>query len=470
MDVCKAANLVSSLSRALEGSTNLSPYIPTTSKSDPSAGREILIIPFSKSGSADLLTKSRTLSAVIPKAGSLRAAYVRYTIRGVSSAGTTGNTPVFAAGGIGYAACQQLRWMTNSRELARISGAQTAVFVDGCPAEIRDALNRLAGVGLDDEKFLKPTSAMADPLGILAGRKARVNGASVAEVSEFSVFTPVVFSTMFPGMGKPGVSRTDSAFLEEQSLELQTRPFNKVISKLGTATGAQEVEVDLVCCFEQLNDSDRQKQIANSYKSGKPVQIISSTWELIASQTHTRKAMTTISTDAAALSLEKHRFSMRSSSSALVRNVCAIVRQVDGQTTDTAEIKVEKELSHAIDFCPISNVTFQSGGRTVFNCSPALALGQSLDAHFGTAPGGLVNAAVYRFARSADRTRYSNACSLAGMSSQSWSIDCTLPRLASATAADKDEDTNFECQIWGEKISVLTLSSSDGSLRPSLST
>ncbi len=470
MDVCKAANLVSSLSRALEGSTNLAPFIPTVSKSDPSAGREILIIPFSKSGSSDLLTKGRTMSAVIPKAGSLRSCFVRYTIRGVSSAGTTGNTPVFAANGIGYAACQQLRWMTSSRELARISGAQTAVFVDGCPAEIRDALNRLAGVGLDDEKFLKPTSAMADPLGILAGRKARVNGASVAEVSEFSVFTPICFSCMFPGMGKPGVSRTDSAFLEEQSIELQTRPFSNVISKLGTATGASEVDIDLVCCFEQLNDSDRQKQIANSYKSGKPVQIITSTWELIASQTHTRTAMTKASTDAAALSLEKHQFKMRSSSSALVRNVTAIVRQVDGQTAGNADIKVEKELSHAIDFCPITNVTFQSGGRTVFNCSPALALGQSLDAHFGTAPGGKVNAATYRFARSADRTKYSNALSLSGCSSQTWTVDAVLPRLATALAADKDEPTLYEAQIWCERVSVLTLSPADGSLRPSLST
>ncbi len=479
MDLINQAQLVSSLSRALEGSVTLQNYIPSVPKSMPSSGREVIIVPFDKSQDVRLKDKRVTLTATIPKAGSLTAAFVRITYSGAKTSGGALNTKrlYFAKGGIAYAAVEMLRYMTNSRELARITGAQTKQFVDTLDASTRDAYNKLAGVGLDAKQFAQPKSLLEDPLGIMNGRTEIVGGAAVAKTNDIVVYCPVTFSTMFP-QSTPGCGSTDAQFLEELSLECTLRGANEIIraSKVDASVSApSDVAVDLCLCYRALNDSDRAKVISQSYKSGRPLQLLSTSYEQVGYETFVRPAM--LGAVAAGGVAQEHTFKIRSSSSALVRSLTAIVTQVDGQTCAATQEDVSGpyEVNHSCDFVPIKRLRFEAGGRKVFDISPTLSLGASMGAHYGTAPGGLQNSLTYRFCTDSDRTRYSGALALAGCSSQTFACTALLPRAEAAvgdkdTAATLDTATTFACELYAEKIVALTISPSDGSIRPSLST
>jgi hypothetical protein len=186
-------------------------------------GVETLVVPFQKSGDASLLTDRTTHNVALPKAGNLMSAFVRLEIEGIKTTHDSADRVFFAKGGLAYALVEQVRLLSNSRELSRMTSQDIKIKVAGLPGEMRDALNRLAGVGLEENAYTQPAIG-SDPLRIKASQTLP---------RSVIVHCPIPFAMMFPSHN-PGSTSLDTAFLEELQIECVLRKGAHAVQKIGT--------------------------------------------------------------------------------------------------------------------------------------------------------------------------------------------------------------------------------------------
>ena len=473
MDVLLQASKVSSLQRALQNSTTIDPYVPRVPKSTPAIGIETLIVPSIKQGHG---TEDITHQIQIPKAGILQSMFVRFTLKGARTSTdtkTTANVPdgkrLYAArGGLGYVLAKRLRLLSNSRELCAMDSAAVKILVDRLPTATRAAMNRLAAVGIEADQYCNPASALVDKLFWYS---------TSSPSRDLTVYCPVPFSVCMPNSKNIGSTSLDTSFLETLTLEVQTRAFLKCLNKgAGPAVEPQSMDVALVANFFQLNDADRQKVIARSYKAGRPTQILSTNWVKIGNKSEEKAALG----DKAFF--KPQQFEVNTSCAGLIRSLAVVVRVPEGETSSDmgagVGLATEFGMSHACDWqARIRDVTFETGGRTIINkLSPEEALSSSIRIGNGANPfadGAENNSFVYRFATDLDTSRYSGAAAGSGLSSQKFTVNADLVRATGATGLDTkvaDGKFHYSCDIYVELVSVLSISPSDGSIKKSLST
>ncbi len=502
-DLQLQAAKVSSLARALEGSVDLKHDVPAVPKSNPMKGFETLVIASSKDVSPSVV---ETHNITLPKMGQIVSVFVEYEYTGASTnAGKTDSTHhLYAAReGPAFAQTEMVRLLSNSRELARMTSQDILIKIKGMPAETRDALLRMAGEHLHQDKYMKPVKG-TDPLLI------KFNEANKRTIR---VLCPLPFACAFPGSGAAG--QIDASFLEELQIEVKTRPISEAWAVLGAgSTIPTKCSVKLVVNYSQMDDKQRQKMIASAYKPGKPLQILSTSYELIGtSDPFTKPAnITAQAHENDGDSYKPHTFNFRSSSSCMARSISYYVVADEGQTINgfknglgTAAGEVARpvgclvgqlfKLRRGNKFQPIRRVEFRSGGRVVFDMTPERALAASLDRRYGADNKGAVDDTLgshltYRFAKDDDTSRFSGALAMAGLSSQEHTVEADIRRLegaitgsslqangtvGSAQGADNattlfDSTMIYRAYAVAEKVVVYSISPSDGSIKVSLST
>jgi hypothetical protein len=474
MDLLNQAARVSSLARALEGSTDLSPWIPRVGKSSPMKGIETLVVPFQKSGDSSLLTDRTTHNVALPKAGNLMSAFVRLELEGIETTDAAANRVYFARGGLGYALVEQVRLLSNSRELSRMTSQDIKIKVAGLPGEMRDALDRLAGVGLEENAYTQPPIGK-DPLRI---KKSQVTKRAVI------VHCPIPIAMVFPSHN-PGSTSLDTAFLEELQIECVLRKGAHAVQKIGTGVTPTKINASLVLNYAQLNDADRQKVIAKAYKAGRPLQLLSTSYEEIGHATFAKPANTAAQVTGNDGDTHKPgEFKFRSSTSSMVRAIHVYVYREDNQTINSNNTAPNEahyakwHLTAANNFAPIRRVLHKAGGRTVFDASPEQALSSSIGRGYGAssiADSDEITHFTYRYAADGATDRMSGAAAYAGLSSQEWEVYADLPRAEDATDSSTSGTKRDTAATWravavAEVVKVLSISPSDGSVKVSLST
>ena len=485
-DLQLQAAKVSSLARALEGSVDLKHDVPAVPKSNPMKGFETLII---RSQSALKETAPIVHNITLPKMGQIVSMFAKYTFNNLKSKGLAAARPFAAKEGPALAATQLVRLLSNSRELSRMTSQDILIKVSAMPAETRDALLRMNGNHLHADVYMVPgngnNNTTTDPLGIHWKQTA---------TRPLEVLCPLPFACAFPGAGAAG--QIDASFLEELQVEITTRPWQEAFGftdpvNIAPSDANGDVTLDLVVNYSQMDDKHRQKMIAAAYKPGKPLQILSTSYELLGSQEIEKSAITTKLEAGNFKTFTTETFKFRSSSSCMARAIHYYVSANDGQIIPTAaaavtgikgDVQTKFKLRKGNTFAPIRQVKFSSGGRQVFKVTPETALAASLDRRYGgIAFGGTVadhasgGSVTYRFAKDDDASRFSGAMALAGASSQEHEVTADLPRIDGAideNAHNKQSDmpVKFTCRAVAEKVVVYSISPSDGSIKVSLST
>ena len=467
-DLQLQAAKVSSLARALEGSVDLKHDVPAVPKSSPIKGFETLVIPSSKAVATD---KREVHNISLPKIGQIVSMFAQYTYTGVVSKSVSTDRAYAAKEGPALANTEIVRLLSNSRELSRMTSQDILIKTKGLPAETRDALLRMNGSELHLDAYMSPPLG-SDPLRIKSGQATK---------RDITVLCPLPFACAFPGAGAAG--QIDASFLEELQVEITTRPASEAFQRIGTVSSpATACSLSLVVNYSQMDDKHRQKMIAAAYKPGKPLQILSTSYELLGSETRTKtKNSTLIDTTDGGDTSQPGTFRFRSSSSCMARAVHYYVSPDEGQsiTTTTAAVKAKHALRRGNQFATIRTAEFRSGGRTVFKATPERALAASLDRRYGALNLGSADLTVgshltYRFAKDDDTSRFSGGMALAGASSQEHIVEADLPRMEDAhlasTGTTGDVDLKFTCYAVAEKVVVFSVSPSDGSIKVSLST
>lgn len=467
-DLQLQAAKVSSLVRAIEGSVDLKHDVPSVPKSTPIKGYETLVIPSSKSVSK---TAREIHNISLPKMGQIVSMFAQYTFTGVKTYADAADRVYAAREGPALATTEIVRLLSNSRELSRMTSQDILIKVKGMPAETRDALLRMNGSELHQTAYMKP-DAGSDPLRIKTGQTLK---------RDITVLCPLPFACAFPGSGAAG--QIDASFLEELQVEITTRPSDEAFQSIGSnSSGATACSLSLVVNYSQMDDKHRQKMIAAAYKPGRPLQILSTSYELLGQCPILKtKNSSIINTADDGDTFQPETFRFRSSSSCMARAihyyVCADEEQVI--TTTTAAVVAKHKLRRGNQFATIRTAEFKSGGRTVFKATPERALCASLGRRYGSLNLGSADLSVgshltYRFAKDDDTSRFSGGMALAGASSQEHIVEADLPRLEDANAAHTgtagDCDIKYTCYAVAERVLVFSVSPSDGSIKVSLST
>lgn len=467
-DLQLQAAKVSSLARAIEGSVDLKHDVPSVPKSSPIKGFETLVIPSSKAVAID---KREVHNISLPKMGQIVSMFAQYTYTGVVTHAASDNRTFAAKEGPALANTEIVRLLSNSRELSRMTSQDILIKVKGLPAETRDALLRMNGSELHQDAYMKPATG-SDPLRIKSGQTTK---------RDIVVLCPLPFACAFPGSGAAG--QIDASFLEELQVEITTRPAEEAFQAIGSnSSKATACSLSLVVNYSQMDDKHRQKMIAAAYKPGKPLQILSTSYELLGHETKTKtKNSTLINSADDGDTYQPETFRFRSSSSCMARAIHYYVSPDEDQsiTTTTAAVVAKHALRRGNQFATIRTAEFRSGGRTVFNATPERALAASLDRRYGALNLGSTDLTVgshltYRFAKDDDTSRFSGGMALAGASSQEHIVEADLPRMEDAllasTSTAGDVDLKFTCYAVAEKVVVFSVSPSDGSIKVSLST
>jgi hypothetical protein len=234
-----------------------------------------------------------------------------------------------------------------------------------------------------------------------------------------------------------------------------------------------------------LNDADRQKVIAKAYKAGRPLQLLSTSYEEIGHATFLKPANTAALASGTPVSDgDTHKageFKFRSSTSSMIRAIHVYVYREDNQTETTGNsgsTSAKWNLTAANNFAPITRVLHKAGGRTVFDASPEQALSSSIGRGYGAlsiADSDEITHFTYRYAADGATDRMSGAAAYAGLSSQEWEVYADLPRAEDATSSSasgtaKDTAATWRAVAVAEVVKVLSISPSDGSVKVSLST
>ena len=326
-DLQLQAAKVSSLARALEGSVDLKHDVPAVPKSSPIKGFETLVIPSSKAVAID---KREVHNISLPKMGQIVSMFAQYTYTGVVTHGGTADRTYAAKEGPALANTEIVRLLSNSRELSRMTSQDILIKTKGLPAETRDALLRMNGSELHLDAYMKPATG-SDPLRIKSGQTTK---------REIVVLCPLPFACAFPGAGAAG--QIDASFLEELQVEITTRPAQEAFQSIGSnSSKATACSLSLVVNYSQMDDKHRQKMIAAAYKPGKPLQILSTSYELLGSETKTKsKNALVINTADDGGTYQPETFRFRSSSSCMARAIHYYVSPDEEQTITTTTASV----------------------------------------------------------------------------------------------------------------------------------
>ena len=456
----------SALNKELQKDNRLEAWSPGIQASDAASAQELIKI--SVANGADL-SAGGTHRVTIPKSGIITSCYVRIVMVGASNSGVA-DTRLYITKALGCAFVEEANLMSHSRKISGINTQQTMSLIEAMPSGRRELYKTMCGYELHGQ--LQPTNALADTLNLHSGLTTGQR--------DLVVYCPILLPC-FMGDRRQALW---SSFCETMEVELKIRKMSDLIA---AATGASTVPtVKATMCFNTTSLDDRlyQQAVNSVFKLGKSVQSLCRDYQLIAYDT---QAVTGLA-DNGTTRGEELEFTASSNASSLCRSILVVVYKqnntpkaggydlnqaaVVARVRD-AKTKTPASLTAVTDTEDILSVTFSASGRDIINSSAEDALMQYAQEPFAADSSRMGNHFVHRFALDPKDGKYSGGCSLSSLSAQHWKVKAFIKRRAPGNAnADGvvgDYGAHYRMEIWAENYKVVSVSSSDGSVRTALS-
>ena len=469
MDVVVQSLRTSALTKALQQSVDNDAWKPTIQKSDPASAKELISIELS-----DLKTSGGTMRVDIPKTGLISGCFLELTFEGISSGGLKGKHTVFPKV-LAAEWLEEATFMSHSREICSVTGQTTLSLVDALPPTQRSLYLKLMGAEIGQN--LVVTSAADDSLNIHKDLTGDEHG-------KVTVYLPIMLSPFMALGDHQKKQALWASFTESTQMRIKYKALAKLVignsvtasSTTTASTGATAIAGKMHFVCTTLDDMVYQRTIKDVY-SAPSVQTLARKYHTIG------EVEANIDSLAAGRLGSTHTFQLTTSASSLCRAIYVYVTRVEavsgteaGQLNNAtnvrdAFIKAEAAVSAESDFEQILNVKMEGGGRTLFDCNSESALMLSAQDGFAASKDSLTNTFCYRFATDPNDGKYSGAASLSSISSQKFTVKAFIKRRAEAasTAANGDYKCKYRCRVVAESYQVVSVSSSDGSLKVALS-
>jgi hypothetical protein len=335
-DTVIQASLTSSLAQAFNASSDRGQF-KTGMQAPSHAGqyRELFTI---QSQSAITPAAANTVSWVLPKAGVLKSAFLRFRFTGASA---TAHALVFADN-MAAAIVESIALSTNSRRLLEIDSNMIVQMVDR--NRNKDAYKSLMACNYNTIGYTQPANAAAD---ILSLRDDSVH-ASVIDHA-IVVYCPIPLSPCLPTAFN---DKIQLSFTESLQITARIRPMAKYLSVATGGTLPTGIECSLladICCLgADLNAA----VVKQNYKAGSASQML---WER-----HSKIAVSEGKTPTEATKLMQHKFTINLSTTALLRGLTVVPEVVSNEGTAAAKWT-------SAGAAKVSRVRLSASGRVIFD-------------------------------------------------------------------------------------------------------
>lgn len=478
----------SSLYRVLtKGELDTSEFVVSIGKSTPPCSTELLVMPIGNGGQICDATQGFNFTTDLPKHGTCVGAYLKIDVVGLVSksvnrtAGTaagandgTGDIDVLHASPIpGLSLIDKIVLKSHSRNLAEINQEALHAMIQTMKEDRRNLTLALAGAGI--RSTLSGTAnVLGDPFNLTLDA-GNTNLASL-RTKTTTLYVPILLSAFENKFGYM------SSFNETTSLEIQFLPSTRAfmagsndteghpgVSSAGTSYTAS------LCVQSKAYRDDVYRQVLAQYRASPSIQSLQWNIEKVG---HARHAVSTAIADAVT-QYYPLSFDIHTSSSSLSRALIVCISRVSNGSLSTHDKDLVALANTSLGACTpavIDSVTFSASGREVFkSLTPEMELMSMANKHF-TVPGSqLQTCFIHRFSNESaliNGDRMSGALSLAGCSSQRFEITGRGHRVlpfASTVDVTKDVGGTFECNIYSVSYNVVSVASSSGAVRNSLS-
>ena len=397
--------------------------------------------------------------------------FIRFRFKGILN--KTGNSSINANGiaqGLGLAMVKNIYLQTHSKTLLMIDRRTILDKVNCMEKSKCDAykLGMLWGINVDDG-IIEPATDAVDTYNTrfyAAGASGAVNPNYIGKLS---AYCPVPFTCF------SGIRGFYSSFLEQMELLVETNSISKVWKNRVVADVPTLDGVDLMTEYLTMSDSEYRTILNKQYSSSAPTSLLWHSYEKLGKSTKSPVAF-----DVQVAGASAHQdveFIITTTSVCSVTKLYIRVFHEAGTkgtfNTATPPVLTHPETQGLIDHnnCRISSVTLECGGRVIVGALSGLeallvesstgcghnrllaTANEITDSKFGRS-----NTWVYSFALSGDETYSSGFASFAGLSSQTFTIK-----------AKPIYDSPMTCEIWAEKIQVISCYGADGRVTTALS-